>query len=79
MDAKKNYTAEYVKALKKLTNSEIKILDKIAAGYTSKKIAKILNNSTRTIEKHRENINDKLNFKHNENLFEWCEEYITNT
>lgn len=62
MDDKNSYTAEYVKALKNLTNSEIKDLDKIAAGYTSKEIAKILNNSPRTIEKHRVNFSKKLNF-----------------
>ncbi|WP_205720012.1 response regulator transcription factor [Fodinibius halophilus] len=76
MDVKNNYTPEYVKALKKLTYSEIKVLDKVAEGYTSKEIAKILNNSPRTIEKHRENINKKLNLKHNGNLFQWCEEYV---
>jgi len=79
MDDNNNYTTEYVKALKKLTYSEIKVLDKIADGYTSKEIAKILNNSPRTIEKHRENINNKLNFKQCNNLFEWCEEYVNKT
>jgi len=79
MDDINNYTPEYVKALKKLTYSEIKVLDKIAEGYTSKEIAKKLNNSPRTIEKHRDNINKKLNFKHTDNLFEWCEEYVNKT
>lgn len=76
MDDKNSYTAEYVKALKILTQAEIKVLDKIAAGYTSKDISEILFNSPRTIEKHRENINKKLDFNHCKNLVEWCEKYV---
>lgn len=76
---KDNYTVEYINAIKKLTRCEIKVLDKIAEGYTSKEIAEILNNSPRTIEKHRENINRKLNFKQNDTLSEWCEEFVSKT
>ncbi len=57
--------------LKIFNPKELKIIDYILHGKTSKEIATALNLSTRTIQFHRERIREKLNLKHsNENLRE---------
>lgn len=44
----------------KLTPTEIKIANMIKHGYTTKKIAKIMNISPRTVDTHRKNIRQKI-------------------
>ena len=44
-----------------LTDRERVVLRLVAEGYSSKKIAKLLNLSTKTVETHRTNIKSKLN------------------
>jgi DNA-binding NarL/FixJ family response regulator len=44
-----------------LTERERVVLRLVAEGYSSKKIAKLLNLSTKTVETHRTNIKSKLN------------------
>lgn len=44
-----------------LSNREIEILKLISRGYTSKRIATLLNVTIKTIEYHRKNIREKLN------------------
>lgn len=60
------------KSLLQLFNpKELKIIDYILHGKSSKEIASMLNLSTRTIQFHRERIREKLNLKHSsENLRE---------
>ncbi|MFB9053248.1 DNA-binding response regulator [Formosa undariae] len=59
--------------LKKLTKTEIKIIKLISLNKTSPEIADNLNVSSRTVDKHRSNIVNKLNIqgKHNA-LFIWA-------
>lgn len=54
---------EKLRSLKKLSNSEIKVLQLIANSNTTTQIATTLSLSPRTIEKHRSNIIHKLAIK----------------
>ena len=44
-----------------LTERERTVVKLVAEGYSNKQIARLLNLSTRTVDKHRHNINNKLN------------------
>jgi len=52
----------------KLTNREKEVINLIAEGYTSKKIAKLLFISIKTVETHRSNIMKKLNFNNSSQI-----------
>ncbi|CDF77891.1 two-component system response regulator, LuxR fa mily [Formosa agariphila KMM 3901] len=69
----KSDTETDLKALNKLTKTEIKIIKLISQNKTSIEISEILNVSYRTIDKHRSNIVNKLKLqgKHNA-LFIWA-------
>lgn len=54
-----------------LTNQEIKCLDLIVRGKTSKMIGKILNISYRTVETHMQNIKRKLNVQSKAELIDF--------
>ncbi|MGJ5641732.1 DNA-binding response regulator [Formosa sp. S-31] len=71
----KSYTKSDITALNKLTKTEIKIIKYIAENKTSPEIADELLISSRTVDKHRSNIVNKLklNGKHN-GLFIWATE-----
>ncbi|MBU0987152.1 MAG: helix-turn-helix transcriptional regulator, partial [Proteobacteria bacterium] len=47
-----------------LTPSEIQIANLIKHGYASKKIAKLMNISARTVDSHRKNIRKKFGLDH---------------
>ncbi|WP_010523081.1 response regulator transcription factor [Aquimarina agarivorans] len=47
---------EFENSIKNLTPREKKITELIVLGYSTKRIAQTLHNSTRTIETHRQNI-----------------------
>ena len=49
----------------KLTPTEMKIANLIKHGTTTKKIAKLMDSSPRTIETHRKNIREKVGLKQN--------------
>ena len=60
------------KNLDHLTKSELRIINLIAEGKSSKEIAAILSISLRTVEKHRSNIIFKLNLSKDTNsLTKW--------
>lgn len=62
----------YREALEILTPREIEVLQGVAAGRTSREIGEKLNLSYRTIQKCRENICKKLQFRGYRSLFKWC-------
>ncbi len=55
-----------------LTQREIEVLKYLAEGHSNRKIAKILNLSTRTIDSHRSNILKKLNARSNQDLVKFA-------
>ncbi|WP_299776818.1 response regulator transcription factor [uncultured Formosa sp.] len=68
----KSQTNTALTVLNKLTKTEIKIIKQIAQNKTSPEIADELNVSSRTIDKHRSNIVNKLNLHGKPNaLFIW--------
>ena len=69
----KSETKKDLTAINKLTKTEIKIIKLIAKNKTSSEIAEELNVSSRTVDKHRSNIVNKLKLqgKHNA-LFIWA-------
>ncbi len=59
--------------LNKLSHSEIKVVQYISRGHTSKEIAEILFVSEKTIRNHRYNISKKLNLSPEKNsLLKWA-------
>jgi DNA-binding NarL/FixJ family response regulator len=60
--------------LTKLTKSEIKVIYLVSLGKTNEEIAEILVVSPRTIDNHRTNISNKLNFSGRNKLIIWCVE-----
>jgi DNA-binding CsgD family transcriptional regulator len=69
MESKKPET--YEEALKILTVAEIKVLDLVEQGYTSREISETLGNSPRTIQTHRNNICRELGVKGRLGLIKW--------
>lgn len=67
----KNSKISYVKALKILTPSEIKVLDLVEKGLTNQEIAEQLGNSQRTIQSHRFNICKKLKISGVNGIQKW--------
>ena len=66
---------DWVIGLKTLTQSERRILKLIADNKTAKEIAALCNISSRTVEKHKENIHKKLNISsHYNSLLIWANE-----
>ena len=64
----------------KLSPREIEICNMIKSGLTSKEISKLLNISLRTIEKHRDNIRNKLGITKNDaNLSSFLKAFLRKT
>lgn len=61
----------YLEALEILSPSEIKVLKKVRKGDSNKEIAKELHLSVRTIQKHRDNICNKLKIRGRHGLIKW--------
>ena len=59
----------------RLTAREREVLQLIAEGHTNRQIAKVLALSTKTIEKHRSNLMDKLDIHDVANLVRFAVEY----
>jgi DNA-binding NarL/FixJ family response regulator len=57
-----------------LTKREIEILKLVKKDYTAEQIAGVLNLSTYTVETHRRNINNKLNFSSKKAFYEFLEQ-----
>lgn len=57
--------------LKKLSKTEIKVLNQVALGKTNKQIANLLFKSEKTIKNHRHNICKKLNLQGTNALFKY--------
>ncbi len=55
-----------------LSPRELEVAQLVAAGLSSKEVASKLNLSTRTVEKHRANIMDKLGVREVASLVRWC-------
>ncbi len=55
-----------------LSAREIEVARLVAAGLSSKEVASQLNLSTRTVEKHRANIMDKVGVREVASLVRWC-------
>jgi DNA-binding NarL/FixJ family response regulator len=55
-----------------LTQREVEVARLVARGRSSKEIASDLNLSTRTVEKHRANIMDKIQVREVASLVRWC-------
>lgn len=69
-------TLPLLQRLKKLTHSELKVLRQLSQGYSVQEIAELFMISPRTVGKHRENINRKLDLGLGQNfdLKKWAEE-----
>jgi DNA-binding NarL/FixJ family response regulator len=63
---------EYKQSYEHLTNREREVLKLVAEGRTSKEIASLLCISIRTVESHRANIMEKLNFKKTADLVRYA-------
>jgi DNA-binding NarL/FixJ family response regulator len=63
---------EYKRAYEHLTNREREVLKLVAEGKTSKEIASLLSISVRTVETHRANIMEKLEFKKTADLIKYA-------
>lgn len=57
----------------RLSKREVEILKAIKAGNSSKEVAELLNLSFYTVETHRKNINQKLNLKNQQELFDFLD------
>lgn len=55
-----------------LSPRELEVARLVASGLSSKEVASKLNLSTRTVEKHRANIMDKLGVREVASLVRWC-------
>lgn len=55
-----------------LSPRELEVAKLVAAGMSSKEVASQLNLSTRTVEKHRANIMDKIGVREVASLVRWC-------
>ncbi|NGP90081.1 response regulator transcription factor [Fodinibius halophilus] len=64
----------YLKALLKLSQRESEVIELIARGYSTSRIADELNLSVRTIENHRYRICKKLKLKGRGALNKWVKE-----
>lgn len=76
MDFPKNNSLEkfkinYIEALKKLSPREVEVLEWTIKEYTNKEISEKLYISTRTVQKHRENISNKLGLKGRNSILKW--------
>jgi DNA-binding NarL/FixJ family response regulator len=60
----------------KLTKREIEIVKLVGKSYTSEQIASALNLSFYTVETHRKNINQKLNFESKQEFYEFLRELV---
>ncbi len=69
----KNYTKESFQYT--LTNRETDIVRLIATNNSSKQIANKLNISPQTVDVHRKNILEKLNFKTSNEIIAYCNKY----
>jgi DNA-binding CsgD family transcriptional regulator len=69
--SKENECVSYMEALKRLSIAEIRVLEGVEQGKTSREIAKELGISTRTVHKHRETICRKLSIKGRNGLLKW--------
>lgn len=61
----------YLEALEVLTPREVQVLKLVRKGYTSKRIARELYLSDRTVQNHRNNICKKLKLKGRNGLIMW--------
>lgn len=66
----KNYTNEDISS--KLTKREIDIIQELALNYSSKEISKRLFISQHTVDQHRRNILNKLDFNSTDELIQYC-------
>src|SRR5690625_3755851 len=67
-----NRTNRMVTKIRELTGREQEVLSYLAKGYTNKEVAESLFLSTKTIESHRANIMEKLNFKTRRELVDYA-------
>lgn len=65
---KDNFILKY-----RLSKREVEILKAIKAGNSSEKVAELLHLSYYTVETHRKNINQKLNLKSRQELFDFLD------
>jgi DNA-binding CsgD family transcriptional regulator len=56
---------------KMISSRELKILELIAKGYTSEKIAEVLDIAKSTVQTHRRNMIRKTGFKNTQQLVGW--------
>lgn len=74
----RQYSSEYLEAIKKLSPRECQILDLITEGKTSREIAQLLHISPRTVDNHRSRICNKIGLKRKRRgaLKEWISDNI---
>jgi DNA-binding NarL/FixJ family response regulator len=59
----------------RLSKREIEILKTLKQGHTTEEVANLLNLSYFTVETHRKNINQKLNFKNKQEFYDFLHEF----
>ena len=69
--AEYNQPKIYLEALEILSPREIEVLKMVEKGYSNKEIAKELHLSPRTIQKHRNNVCNKLCISGRHGLIKW--------
>lgn len=69
--SKENGEISYTEAIKRLSVAEVRVLEGVEQGKTSREIAKELGISIRTVHKHRETICRKLSIKGRNGLLKW--------
>jgi DNA-binding NarL/FixJ family response regulator len=62
--------------MQQLTKREIEVLKLVGKDYTTEQIAEALHLSFYTVETHRKNINQKLNFKNKQEFYDFLKEFI---
>lgn len=78
-DSPSNYSGTYIKAIEILGSREVEVLKEVAKARTNREIAERLSISHRTVEKHREHINNKIGLSGQRSLFLWCKKHIKNS
>jgi DNA-binding CsgD family transcriptional regulator len=74
-----NHNMNIAALFNNLTQREEECLDLLSKGYTAKMTANALTISSRTVEKHIENIKEKFNVKHKAELISKYKDYQRNT